>query len=70
MSDMSCSVFSPESECVPINRCPGTLDQTLAPPNTSACGFDEESQILMVCCPADQVTDPKVRLTSPLSLIL
>ena len=50
------------TECVPLNRCPTVLDNPLAPSNqTITCGFDSDSQLLMICCPEDLVTDPVVK---------
>ena len=70
MSDRSCNAFSSlhnsAADCVPITRCPGLLNSTLAPSTSAACGFDEESQLLMVCCPADQVTEPQDLSQPPL----
>ena len=54
------------ADCVPITRCPGLLNSTLAPSRSAVCGFDEESQLLMVCCPADQVTEPQDLSQPPL----
>merc|ERR1711988_102387 len=54
------------ADCVPITRCPALLNSTLAPSRSAVCGFDEESQLLMVCCPADQVTEPQDLSQPPL----
>ena len=68
MSDRSCSVngtyfnssdFGSMSECVPLNRCPTILNNPQAPiMETFPCGFDENSQLLMICCPTDLVRAP------------
>ena len=44
-----------------MNRCGALLDHPLSPVlYTSYCGFDEESQMMMMCCPEDLVTEPIV----------
>jgi len=68
MSDKQCSVngaysnvpgFGNLTSCVPINRCGKILDDSYAPQKqVLPCGFDEESSLLMICCPEDLVTSP------------
>ena len=63
VSDQSCGANLPGSKCVPINRCPAVLDNRHAPIiQTSVCGFDEDSKLLMVCCPYLEVTDSQVKV--------
>ena len=46
------------------DRCPKVLDNLEAPLKTALhCGFSEEEQKLMVCCPRELTEDPTVRLT-------
>ena len=50
------------SECVTLNRCGALLDDINAPTQTTLfCGFDETEQKMMICCPPELVTEPKVR---------
>ena len=68
MAEKSCTFYgsyvnSSSLRCVPLNRCPTILDDldALSDPRVNdVCGFDKESQILMICCPEDLVTDPLV----------
>ena len=74
MSDRSCSVngtffhspdFGVMSECVPLNRCPTILNNPQAPiMETFPCGFDENSRLLMICCPPGLVRAP-LNFTQP-----
>ena len=57
------------TECVPLNRCGAVLDNSNAPNNqTVPCGFDEEAEILMICCPAELIEEPIVRVTHSTSV--
>ena len=51
------------TECVPLNRCGKILDNHFAPNNqTQPCGFDTESEMMMICCPPELVTEPQLEL--------
>ena len=57
------------TECVPLNRCGAVLDNSNAPNNqTVPCGFDEEAEILMICCPAELIEEPIVRVAHSTSV--
>jgi hypothetical protein len=46
--------FGELSQCVPLNQCGKILDNEYSPKNqTQHCGFDENQQIMMICCPED-----------------
>ena len=74
MSDQSClpanvsgvtSIpgFRSSARCVAFNMCADLLDSEDAPKSSVvACGFDEPSKVLMICCPEEQVL-PKARDT-------
>ena len=43
-------------ECVTLDSCPALLDSSQAPANqTLPCGFDEDKNLMKICCPADLV---------------
>ena len=46
------------------DRCPKLVDRPYAPVQTAVqyCGFEEEEQKLMICCPEDLVEEPSVVL--------
>ena len=50
------------SECVTIHRCPSLLENATAPSTLAVlpCGFDEEQNVVKICCPEEQVTAPTV----------
>ena len=68
MGDRSCAPYGAYAflpglgnltECVPLNRCGKILENHYAPNNqTQPCGFDTESQMMMICCPPEHVTEP------------
>ena len=44
------------TECVGLDSCPSLLDSSQAPANqTLPCGFDEDKNLMKICCPADLV---------------
>ena len=50
------------TECVTLDRCPRLLDSTYAPVQTTLyCGFHEEEQKMMICCPQELTVEPIVR---------
>ena len=75
MSDNACNPFGAFAflpglgnltECVPLNSCHKILDNSNAPNNqTQPCGFDEETQTMMICCPPELVEDPIVSCGTP-----
>ena len=51
------------TECVTLDRCPGLLDTTDAPVQTTkTCGFHEEEQKMMICCPQEVTVEPVVSI--------
>ena len=53
------------SECVTIDSCPSLLNNPTAPATTVIpCGFDEQQSVVKICCPEDQVTEPRVLVGS------
>ena len=53
------------SECVTIDSCPSLLNNPTAPATTVIpCGFDEQQSVVKICCPEDQVTEPRVPVGS------
>ena len=72
MAEKSCAPYGsyaylPEfgnlTECVPLNRCGKILDNHNAPDNqTQPCGFDTESEMMMICCPPELITEPQLEL--------
>ena len=72
MAEESCAPYGayaylPEfgnlTECVPLNRCGKILDNHNAPNNqTQPCGFDTESEMMMICCPPELITEPQLEL--------
>ena len=57
------------TECVPLNRCHKILDNSNAPNNqTLPCGFDLETETMMICCPAELVEDPRVSIDTGTTL--
>ena len=69
MGDLSCAPYGQYAflpglgnltECVPLNRCGKILENFNAPKNqTQPCGFDTESEMMMICCPPELVTEPQ-----------
>eukprot|EP00092_Neocalanus_flemingeri_P000634 GFUD01000676.1.p1 GENE.GFUD01000676.1~~GFUD01000676.1.p1 ORF type:complete len:571 (-),score=137.70 GFUD01000676.1:32-1744(-) len=54
------------SQCVGLNQCAKLLDSKSAPRDqTLVCGFDEEKEIMMICCPEDYVTEPETLEQKP-----
>ena len=80
MSEQSCGEKLPRSKCVPINRCTALLDNPLNHSivnlidnpmiQSFVCGFNEDSKLLMVCCPYGEMADPQVRFSKILSNLL
>ena len=56
--------FGVLSKCVAINQCSELLDNRNAPLNqTLPCGFDQEQNLVKICCPSAYVTETQVRET-------
>ena len=52
--------FGVEAQCVPLTQCPGSLDTTFAPQHSYPCGFDTSLNLLKICCPPENVTQPQI----------
>merc|ERR1712038_504761 len=48
-----------DSECVPLTQCK-SLDSPDAPQHSYPCGFDTSLNLLKVCCPPENVTQPQI----------
>merc|ERR1712038_353818 len=48
-----------DSECVPLTQCK-SLDSPNAPQHSYPCGFDTSLNLLKVCCPPENVTQPQI----------
>jgi len=54
------------SKCVPLNQCIQLLDNDYAPQNQIyPCGFDEDSELLMICCSESFLTKPVSLVQKP-----
>ena len=49
------------TECVTLDRCPKLLDTTPIE-TTKTCGFHEEDQKMMICCPQELTVEPVVSI--------
>ena len=54
------------TECVAISKCYNLLNATDAPlSRTITCGFDEELNLMKICCPPEMVTEPQEVTVAP-----